>query len=293
MNDNKEERNYDRGDRKNNREGSDRAGRYDRDRSGDSRFGRSDFRKEKKDPEDIIYGIRAVIEAIKNEVEINRILIQKGMDKDLFTELKETLKGRDFQLQFVPIEKLNKITSSNHQGVIAYTSPVVYHNIEELADRWIGEGKEPCILVLDRITDVRNFGGIARTAACMGVDAILIPAKGSAMVTADAVKTSAGALHTIPVCKTDLLKDSLFYLQQSGFQIVSCTEKSKISMENYSFFGPTAIILGSEESGISADLLKMSDARLSIPMGGDIASLNVGVAAGMMLYERLRQLKAK
>lgn len=296
MNDKKEGRGYgrDNDNRGKRSEGTgERAGRYDRDRSTDTRFGRSDFRKEKQDPEDMIYGIRAVIEAIKNEVELNRILIQKGMDKDLFTELKDTLAGKDFQLQFVPVEKLNKITSSNHQGVIAYTSPVVYHNIEELADRWLMEGKEPCVLVLDRITDVRNFGGIARTAACMGVDAILIPSKGSAMVTADAVKTSAGALHTIPVCKTDLLKDSLFYLQQSGFQVVSCTEKSKVSMENYAFFGPTAIILGSEESGISSDLLKMSDAKLSIPMGGDIASLNVGVAAGMMLYERLRQLKGK
>lgn len=266
----------------------DNRGRFNRSNDRGSRDG---FRKEKKDPEDIVYGIRAVIEAIRNEVQINRILIQKGMDKELFDELKETLKGKDFQLQFVPSEKLNKITTSNHQGVIAYISPVEYHSIEELTDRWLSEGKEPCILVLDRITDVRNFGGIARTAACMGVDAILIPSKGSAMVTADAIKTSAGALHTIPVCKTELLKDSLFYLQQSGFQIVSCTEKSKISMENYAFFGSTAIIMGSEENGISSDLLKMSDARLSIPMAGEIASLNVGVATGMMLYERLRQLK--
>lgn len=259
-------------------------------RNGQQREG---FRKERKDPEDIIYGIRAVIEAIRNEAEINRILIQKGMDKELFNELKEILKGKDYQLQFVPVEKLHKITSSNHQGVIAYVSPVTYHSVEELADRWLSEGKEPCILVLDRLTDVRNFGGIARTAACMGVDAILIPSKGSAMVTADAMKTSAGALHTIPVCKTDLLKDSLFYLQQSGFQIVSCTEKSKIAVDNYSFFGPTAIIMGSEEDGISSDLLKMSDARLRIPMAGEIASLNVGVATGMILFERLRQLRQK
>ena len=161
-----------------------------------------------------------------------------------------------------------------------------------MCDQWLAEGKEPCILVLDRITDVRNFGGIARTAACMGVDAILVPSKGSALVSADAIKTSAGALHNIPVCKTDLLKDSLFYLQQTGFQIVSCTEKSKISVENYSFFGPTAIIMGSEENGITNDLLKMSDARLSIPMAGNISSLNVGVATGMVLYERLKQVKA-
>ncbi|WP_343634356.1 23S rRNA (guanosine(2251)-2'-O)-methyltransferase RlmB [Fluviicola sp.] len=261
-------------------------------RGGFNRDKRNFERKPKEDPSDIIYGIRVVIEAIKNEVEINKILIQKGIDKELFEELRTVLTGKDYQLQFVPVEKLNKLTANNHQGVIAFTSPVEYKNIEDLCDQWLSEGKEPCILVLDRITDVRNFGGIARTAACMGVDAILIPSKGSALVSADAIKTSAGALHTIPVCKTDLLKNSLFYLQQSGFQIVSCTEKSKVSVENYSFFGPTAIILGSEEDGISHDLLKMSDARLSIPMAGDIASLNVGVATGMILYERLKQVKA-
>lgn len=249
--------------------------------------------KPKQDPDDVIYGIRAVIEAIKNEIEINKILIQKGIDKDLFEELRTVLTGKEYQLQYVPVEKLNKITINNHQGVIAFISPIEYKNIEELCDEWLAEGKEPCVLVLDRITDVRNFGGIARTAACMGVDAILIPSKGSALVSSDAIKTSAGALNAIPVCKTDLLKNSLFYLQQSGFQIVSCTEKSKISVDNYAFFGPTAIIMGSEEDGISHDLLKMSDARLSVPMNGPISSLNVGVAAGMILYERLKQINSK
>jgi len=271
--------------KKNDRE--ERSGGFNRDRDK-----RNFERKPKEDPSDIIYGIRVVIEAIKNEVEINKILIQKGIDKELFEELRTALTGKEYQLQFVPVEKLNKLTANNHQGVIAFTSPVEYHDIEVLCNQWLSEGKEPCVLVLDRITDVRNFGGIARTAACMGVDAILIPSKGSALVSADAIKTSAGALHTIPVCKTDLLKNSLFYLQQSGFQIVSCTEKSKVSVENYSFFGPTAIILGSEEDGISHDLLKLSDARLSIPMAGDISSLNVGVATGMILYERLKQVKA-
>ncbi len=250
-------------------------------------------RKPKQDAPDIIYGIRAVIEAIRNEAEINKILIQKGIDKDLFEELRKELTGKEFPLQYVPSEKLQKLTTNNHQGVIAFVSPVKYHQIEELCDQWLMEGKEPCVLVLDRLTDVRNFGGIARTAACMGVDAILIPSRGGALVSADAIKTSAGALNAIPVCKTDLLKDSLFYLQQSGFQLVSCTEKSKISVEKYAFFGPTAIIMGSEEDGISSDLLKMSDAKLSLPMVGTISSLNVGVACGMILYERLRQIKEK
>lgn len=274
----------------NSRDGRDeRSGGFNRREKGSGEFDR----KPKEDPTDIIYGIRAVIEAIKNEVEINKILIQKGIDKDLFDELRTVLTGKDYQLQYVPSEKLNKITASNHQGVIAYTSPVEYLNIETLADQWAIEGKEPCILILDRITDVRNFGGIARTAACMGVDAILIPSKGSALVTADAIKTSAGALHSIPVCKTDLLKESIFYLQQSGYQIVSLTEKSKTSVEDYGFFGPTAIIMGSEENGITGDLIKMSDAKLSIPMIGTVSSLNVGVATGMVLFERLRQNKAR
>lgn len=254
---------------------------------------RSFERKPKADAEDIIYGIRAVIEAIRNNAEINKILIQKGIDKALFDELRAVLTGKEYQLQYVPVEKLNKLTVNNHQGVVAFVSPIAYQNIEALCDQWLAEGKEPCVLVLDRITDVRNFGGIARTAACMGVDAILVPAKGGALITADAVKTSAGALNAIPVCKTDLLKDSLFYLQQSGFQIVACTEKTKISVENYSFFGPTAIIMGSEEDGISNDIMKMADARVSIPMAGKISSLNVGVAAGMVLFERLRQVRQK
>jgi 23S rRNA (guanosine2251-2'-O)-methyltransferase len=247
-------------------------------------------RKPKKDAENIIYGIRVVIEAIKNKTEINKIYIQKGIDKDLFEELRTELTGKDYQLQFVPVEKLNSFTINNHQGVVAQTSPISYQNMEALCDQWMAEGKEPLVLVLDRITDVRNFGGIARTASCMGVDAILVPSKGGALITSDAMKSSAGALQKIPVCKADVLKNTLFYLHQSGFQLVSCTEKSKISVENYSFFGPTAIILGSEEDGISHDILKMSDVRVSVPMQGGVASLNVGIAAGMVLYERLRQV---
>jgi 23S rRNA (guanosine2251-2'-O)-methyltransferase len=244
---------------------------------------------ERKDPSDIIFGVRAVIEAIRAEREINKILIQKGMSKDLFMELKEALQGKDYNLQFVPVEKLNKLSVSNHQGVIAFVSPIEYGNIENLVDEMITNGKKPLILVLDRITDVRNFGAIARTAECEGVDAILIPAKGSALVTADAVKTSAGALNRIPVCKTNDLKNSLFYLQQSGLRIVSCTEKSKIPLYEVNLRGSVAIILGSEESGIASDLLNMSDIKAKIPMAGSIASLNVSVAAGMVLYERIRQ----
>ncbi len=245
----------------------------------------------KREPEDVVFGVRAVIEAIKAEREINRILIQKGMNKDLFMELKEVLQGKDYNLQFVPVEKLNKVTTANHQGVLAYVSPIEYKSIEELVDQLMEEGKKPSVLVLDRITDVRNFGGLARTAECLGVDAILIPAKGSALVTADAVKTSAGALNRIPVCKTNDLKNSLFYLQQSGMRIVACTEKSKIPMYEVNLRGAVAVIMGSEESGISSDLLNLADIKARIPMDGEIASLNVGVATGMVLYEKMRQEK--
>ncbi len=242
-------------------------------------------------PEDIVFGLRAVIEAINSDREINRIVIQKGMDKELFNDLKEALKGKDFQLQFVPVEKLNRVTTANHQGVIAYVSPIEYQVIEPLVEALLEEGKKPFILVLDRITDVRNFGGMARTAECLGVDAILIPSQGSALVTADAMKTSAGALNRIPVCKTDSLKNSLFYLQQCGLRIVACSEKSSVPLNEVNMRGPVAVIMGSEEDGITSDLLNLADIKARIPMKGEIASLNVGVAAGMILYERIRQEK--
>jgi 23S rRNA (guanosine2251-2'-O)-methyltransferase len=247
------------------------------------------FERRRSTADDLIFGVRAVIEAVKAEREINKILIQKGMNKDLFTELKNALIGKNFQLQFVPVQKLDGLVDGNHQGVIAYVSPIEYQTIEPLVEALIEQGKKPLVLVLDRITDVRNFGAIARTAECQGVDAILIPSKGSALVTADAVKTSAGALNRIPVCKTNSLKDSLFYLQQCGMRIVSCTEKSKIPLYEVNLRGSVAIILGSEEDGITSDLLNLSDIKAKIPLRGEIASLNVGVAAGMVLYEKTRQ----
>ncbi|MFT7343763.1 MAG: 23S rRNA (guanosine2251-2'-O)-methyltransferase [Lentimonas sp.] len=240
-------------------------------------------------PEDVIFGIRAVIEAIGSGREINKILIQKGMNKELFNDLKDALKGNDYTLQFVPIEKINRVTTENHQGVLAYVAPIEYLNIEKFIDKRLEEGKLTSILVLDRITDVRNFGAIARTAECQGVDAILIPSKGSALVTADAVKTSAGALNRIPVCKADDLKNSLFYMQQSEFRIVSCTEKGNVPLYEANFRGNVAMIFGSEEDGITTDLLNLSDIKARIPMIGEIASLNVGVAVGMVLYEKTRQ----
>ncbi len=239
--------------------------------------------------EDYIFGVRAVIEAVRADRAINKILIQKGMQKELFVELKEALKGKDFQLQFVPVQKIDSITDQNHQGVVALVSPIEYGSIEAEVDRLLEEGKKPFILALDRITDVRNFGAIARTAECEGVDAILIPSKGSALVTPDAIKTSAGALNRIKVCKSDNFKESLFYIQQSGVRLVACTEKSSVPLYETNLRGAVAVIMGSEQDGITSDLINMADISCRIPMRGEIASLNVGVATGMVLYEKLRQ----
>lgn len=246
--------------------------------------------REPKKRDDIVFGVRAVIEAIRAEKEINKIMIQKGIDKALFQELREVLTGKDFLLQYVPVQKLNKITTQNHQGVIAFISPISYQNLREIADKAIENDEKPCFLFLDRLTDVRNFGAIARTAECQGVTAIVIPAKGSVQVTADAIKTSAGALHRIPVCKSELFKDDLFYLQQSGIRIIAATEKTKTPLFSVNLRGAVAIVMGSEEDGVSNDILKMADIKGQIPMLGEIASLNVSVAAGMILYERTRQI---
>jgi 23S rRNA (guanosine2251-2'-O)-methyltransferase len=246
-------------------------------------------RREKKDSDEFIFGIRSVIEAIKAEREINKVMILKGINKDLFLELKDALAGKNYYIQYVPQEKLDKVTQNNHQGVIAYVSPISYHNIEKLVEDKLEKGEKPCILFLDRITDVRNFGAIARTAECEGVDAIVIPSRGSVQVTSDAIKTSAGALNRIPVCKSDNIKDSLFYLQQCGLRIVACTEKTNVPLYEVNLRGSVAIVMGSEEDGITSDILNMANIKAKIPMKGEISSLNVGVATGMVLYEKIRQ----
>lgn len=248
---------------------------------------RSEVKKYSKD--EFIFGVRSVIEAIKAERDLNKIFIQKGMNKDLFVELKEALAGKDYPLQFVPVEKIDAFTEDNHQGVIALVSPVTYYKVETIVEELLEEDKKPFILILDRITDVRNFGAIARTAECEGVDAIVIPSKGSVQVTADAIKTSAGALNRIKVCKTDNLKESLFYIQQCGVRLVACTEKTSVPLYETNLRGSVAVIMGSEKDGVTNDLINMSDIACKIPMRGEIASLNVGVAAGIVMYEKLRQ----
>jgi len=247
------------------------------------------YNKRREEEEDIIFGVRSVIEAVKADRPINKILIQKGMNKELFYELKDVLADKKYNLQFVPIHKLNRLTRKNHQGVIAQVSPIEYQELSPIVTKLFEEGELPLILILDRLTDVRNFGAIARTAECNGVHAIVIPNKDSVSVTSDAVKTSAGALNKIPVCKVENLSSTIHELKQTGVQIVAATEKTKNPLYKVDFTLPTAIIMGSEEDGVSMKLLGESDVKAMIPMTGTIASLNVSVSSGIMMYECARQ----
>tara|TARA_B100000902_G_C27275455_1_gene898625 strand:+ start:178 stop:921 length:744 start_codon:yes stop_codon:yes gene_type:complete len=236
-----------------------------------------------------IFGIRSIIEAVNSGKTIEKLFIQKGLHNDLFAELWKLVRLKRINYKHVPLEKINRLTRKNHQGVFAFISPIDFHNIEDVIPKLYEEGKNPLVLVLDRITDVRNFGAIARTAECAGVDTILIPEQNAAAINADAIKTSAGALHKITVCRTWNLKLSLQFLKDSGIQLVACTEKTQDNMCKTDYTPPTAIIMGSEEDGVSAEFLKMCDARAKIPINGKISSLNVSVATGVILYEVIRQ----
>lgn len=236
-----------------------------------------------------IFGIRAIIEAVNAGKTIDKLFIQKGLHNNLFTELWKLVRLKRINYKHVPLEKINRLTRKNHQGVFAFISPIDFHNIEDIVPSLYEQGKIPLILVLDRITDVRNFGAIARTAECTGVDAIIIPEQNAAAINADAIKTSAGALHKIKVCRTWNLKLALQFMKESGIQLVGCTEKTQNMMYKPDYTPPTAIILGSEEDGVSPEFLKMCDERAKIPLAGNIASLNVSVATGVILYEVIRQ----
>lgn len=238
---------------------------------------------------DFIFGIRAVIEAINAGKEVDRILCKRDLQGDIAKELFTALKGTDIHVQRVPMERLNRITMKNHQGVIAFISPIAYEKLEHVVPALYEEGKNPFIVVLDGLTDVRNFGAIARTCECAGVDAIVIPQKNSVSVNADAIKTSAGALMRIPVCRESSIKVALTYLQQSGFKLVAASEKASINYTEADYKTPTAIVMGSEDMGVSSECLRMCDEMVSIPQFGQIGSLNVSVAAGVMIYEVVRQ----
>ncbi len=239
--------------------------------------------------EDYIFGTRAVIEAIKSRKPVERVLIKKGLDNELFHQLFSLIKENDISFQFVPVEKINRVTRKNHQGVLAFISAVEFADIETVVPGLFESGVDPFVLVLDQITDVRNFGAIVRTAECAGVHAVVIAEKGMARIGADAVKTSAGAIHTLPICRAANLTSTLQFLKNSGIKIVAATEKATQLYTDASLNGPIAIVMGAEDKGISSSVLKLTDEQVKIPLHGNIESLNVSVATGLIMYEAVRQ----
>lgn len=238
----------------------------------------------------IVYGLRPVIEALSSGVQIERVLIQNGLNSSLLNELRSKLKEGDVPFQYVPVEKLNKMTTGNHQGVVATIAAVKYRSFVELMeDLCADEARVPLVVLLDHVTDVRNMGAIARTAECAGVDALVVPDRGSAALNEDAIKTSSGALLRLPVCREQNLKTVVNLAKQYGCQIVASTEKGAVHYREVDFRKPTLLIMGNEETGISPELLKMSDVRAKLPIVGEVQSLNVSVAAGVMMYEALEQ----
>ena len=239
--------------------------------------------------DEMIFGIRAVIEAIGAGKEIDRLLIKKDLQGDLSRELFASLRGLDIPVQRVPIEKLNRITRKNHQGVIAFTTHITYQHVADLIPTLFEQGKTPFFVLLDGVTDVRNFGAIARTCECAGVDAIIIPSHGSVSVNADAIKTSAGALHTLPVCRENNIAETIKYLKNCGIRMAAATEKGNLSYTKGQYQGPVCLVMGAEDKGIPQEHLALCDEWVQIPILGHIQSLNVSVAAGVLIYEIVKQ----
>lgn len=237
----------------------------------------------------ILYGIRPIIEAVEAGKEMEKIFIQHDLHHTLVNELKQLLKAKGLTYLHVPVEKLNRLTAKNHQGAVGFLSEITYYRLEQIVPGIFEKGEMPMIVVLDRVTDVRNFGAIARVAECAGAHAIVIPSRGAAQVNGDAMKAAAGALNRIPVCREENLKWVIEFLKESGIQVVACTEKTNNTVYDADLTGPIALIMGSEEDGVSPEYLKRVDQKLKIPMQGEIDSLNVSVATGVFLFETLRQ----
>ncbi|WP_333808767.1 23S rRNA (guanosine(2251)-2'-O)-methyltransferase RlmB [Flavobacterium sp.] len=236
-----------------------------------------------------IFGIRAIIEAINAKKEIDKVFIQKDAQGDLMQDLMKTMKRNNINFSYVPVEKLNRLTPNNHQGAVATIAPISFVALETMVESVIESGKKPLFLILDQLSDARNFGAIIRTAECTGVDGIIIQKQGSAPVNGDTVKTSAGAVFNVPICKVDHIKDAIFYLQGSGIKTVAATEKTEQNIYDINFNEGVAIIMGSEDRGVNPSVLKIVDEKAKLPMFGTIESLNVSVACGAFLYEALRQ----
>jgi 23S rRNA (guanosine2251-2'-O)-methyltransferase len=238
---------------------------------------------------EMIFGVRAVIEALEAGKEIDKILVKKDIQSELSRELFAALKGKLIPVQRVPVERINRITRKNHQGVVAFISAITYQRVEDVVPFLFEQGKNPLMVMLDGLTDVRNFGAIARTCECAGVDAVIIPAKNSVTVNADAIKTSAGALLTLPVCREQNLTATIKFLKESGFKIVAATEKGDYDYTRANYADPVCIIMGAEDTGVPYEHLSLCDEWIKRPMRGKIESLNVSVAAGVLIYEAVKQ----
>ncbi len=251
--------------------------------------GRAEAAAGKPESGNTIYGMRPVIEAIDGGVQIDRVLLQNGLAGPLSGELKQRIRERGIPFQFVPAEKLDRLTHGNHQGVAALIAPIAYRRAIDMIPSLMEQERPPLLLMLDHITDVRNFGAIVRTAECAGVDAVIIPDHGSAQVSDDAVKTSSGALLRVPVCREPNLKTVVNLAKQCGLQVVAATEKGSTDYLEADLRGPTLLVMGAEETGISPEILRMADLRARLPILGQVQSLNVSVAAAIFMYEVLRQ----
>lgn len=241
-----------------------------------------------------IFGLRAILEAIESGSTISKIYLQKGLRGDLYFTLNKIIKEKNITTSIVPVEKLDRLSkNNNHQGAVAQISPIKFYDLETLIEETIQKNELPLFLLLDQISDVRNFGAIIRTAECTGVNGIIIPNNGSAPVNAETIKTSAGAAFKVPICKVNHIKDALFLLAASGIKTVAATEKTDHSIYDLDFNQPLAIVLGSEHRGVNPSVLKMVDYTAKLPLLGDISSLNVSVACGIFLYETVRQRIAK
>lgn len=242
-----------------------------------------------KEKTNTIFGIYPVKEALASKIVFDKVFIQKGVDSDKIENLIKDFERENIPVSIVPFEKLNRLTKGNHQGIVAVTSPVSFHSLEEVVEKALEKKKNPLFLILDQITDVRNFGAILRTGECTGVDAVIIQKSGGAPVSGDTVKTSAGAIFKIPICKVEHIKDAIFYMQGSGITTVAATEKTQTDIYSLDLTTPLAIIMGSEEKGVSKSVLNLVDHKASLPLLGEINSLNVSVACGAFLYEVTRQ----
>jgi len=235
------------------------------------------------------YGIRPVMELIESGKEIDTIYLQKDLKSHWSIEIKQKTSQYNINLKLVPKYKLNRLTNKNHQGVIALASHVIFQNFENLLATTFNKGEFPLFVLLDRITDVRNFGSICRSAEAMGAHGVIIPEKGAAQINEVAIKTSAGSISNINICREKNLKNTIEIAKKSGLNIIACSEKGNKNIHEINLKKPTLIIIGSEKDGISKNILNISDEQAQIPLYGKTASLNAAVAAGIILFEHNRQ----